>query len=186
MNTPNTLSTALAILSAMIAPVVLISACASLAISTSNRLGRTIDRTRKLIARFEELGQSAAPKETIEDENVLVFEQLNWSTRRSRLLHRALASLYLSLSAFVASSIILGFTALANEEFAWIPLLIGMIGALFLFYTSMLLIAETRVAHIAINSEMDFALKRVQLRASPEMLARLQKQRRHLLSQLFR
>ena len=54
----NNLSTALAILSAMITPAVLISACGQLIISTSARLGRVIDRTRKVLSRFEELEKS--------------------------------------------------------------------------------------------------------------------------------
>ena len=39
------LSVAVAVLSAMITPAVLISACGSLLIATSNRLGRVVDRT---------------------------------------------------------------------------------------------------------------------------------------------
>ncbi|MBW4605240.1 MAG: DUF2721 domain-containing protein [Calothrix sp. FI2-JRJ7] len=44
----NDLSATLAILSAMIAPAVLISACGSLIIATSQRLNRTIDRVRNI------------------------------------------------------------------------------------------------------------------------------------------
>jgi TctA family transporter len=95
-----------------------------------------------------------------------------------------MSSLYIALSIFVASSVALGFIALADERFAWLPLLLGMFGAGLLFYTSVLLIAETRIARIAINHEMDFAIRRTQLYASPKMLEYQQRQRRSLLDRL--
>jgi hypothetical protein len=51
------LSSALAILSAMITPAVLISACGSLILATSQRLGRVMERARKVAERLRELGQ---------------------------------------------------------------------------------------------------------------------------------
>lgn len=198
----NSLSTTLNALSAMITPVVLISACASLAISTANRLGRTIDRTRKLLDRFDQLTEQAAQQADAEktnpasdqdqateavsseneDEGVLLFELLTLTAQRSRLLHRAMSSLYMSLSIFVAGSVALGFISLADERYAWLPLILVMLGAGLLFYTSVLLVAETRIARTAINHEMDFAIRRTQLHASPKMLEYQQRQRRHLLN----
>src|SRR4051812_43874585 len=46
-------SSAVAVLTAMITPAVLISACGALILSTSTRLGRVVDRVRLLIDRFE-------------------------------------------------------------------------------------------------------------------------------------
>ncbi|MDQ3255654.1 MAG: DUF2721 domain-containing protein, partial [Acidobacteriota bacterium] len=51
-------SSALAVLTAMITPAVLISACGTLILSTSARLGRVVDRVRVLADRFEELATS--------------------------------------------------------------------------------------------------------------------------------
>jgi hypothetical protein len=48
------LSSAVSVLTAMITPAVLISACGALILSTSTRLGRVVDRVRLLIERFEE------------------------------------------------------------------------------------------------------------------------------------
>jgi hypothetical protein len=48
---------ALAVLTAMITPAVLISACGALIFSTATRMGRVIDRVRFLSARFEELAR---------------------------------------------------------------------------------------------------------------------------------
>jgi hypothetical protein len=53
--TMEALSSAVAVLTAMITPAVLISACGALILSTSTRLGRVVDRVRMLIERFEEM-----------------------------------------------------------------------------------------------------------------------------------
>ena len=44
---------AIAVLTAMITPAVLISACGSMILSTSGRLGRVVDRVRALSDRLE-------------------------------------------------------------------------------------------------------------------------------------
>ena len=49
---------ALAVLTAMITPAVLISACGALIFSTATRMGRVIDRVRLLSGRFEELARN--------------------------------------------------------------------------------------------------------------------------------
>jgi hypothetical protein len=49
------MSSAVAVLTAMITPAVLISACGSMILSTSSRLGRVVDRVRALSDKLEEL-----------------------------------------------------------------------------------------------------------------------------------
>jgi len=68
------LSSALAVLTAMITPAVLISACGALILSTSTRLGRVTDRVRLLIDRFEEMMRNQ------EDEGVEMFEERRAAT----------------------------------------------------------------------------------------------------------
>ena len=58
---------ALAILTAMITPAVLISACAALIFSTATRLGRVVDRVRMLSAKFEELAKNPQADEMAEE-----------------------------------------------------------------------------------------------------------------------
>src|SRR5215207_3043058 len=120
----NELSEILAILSAMIAPVVLISASASLTISTANRLARAVERTRNLLKRYEELAKTTVVDESAEQETMMLYDELLLSTRRSRLLQRALTSLYVAMSVFIATSVILAFVAILDEEYAWLTLLL--------------------------------------------------------------
>jgi hypothetical protein len=182
MNRLNDLSEILTILSAMIAPVVLISACASVALSTSNRMARIIDRTRKLLERFEGMARATTIDDSADEESMMLYDELLLSTQRSRLLQRALASLYVAMSTFIATSVVLGFVAILNEGYSWVPLALMMIGAGLLFYTSVLLIREIYLTRRAIDIEMDFVLSRTQRHASPALRA-YQRQKPDLLSE---
>jgi hypothetical protein len=168
----NSLDIALGILSAMITPAVLISACGSLTISTSNRMARAIDRTRNLTTQFEQLVKGEGNTRHSEEELSTIYDQLSWSVRRSRLLMRAMTCMYLSLSVFVATSVAIGLVAVSGEHLSWLPTALGLVGAGLLFYTSLLLIAEIRLARIAINAELDFVLRYGESLAPKELLER--------------
>lgn len=150
------LSSALTILSAMITPAVLISACASLILTTSQRLSRVIDRTRKLAGQFEELAR--AEQGQAAEQRPFLFDLLDRTARRSRLLQRALSCQYLALSTFVATSVAIGIVAVSGQHYAWLPIGLGLLGSGLLLYTSILLIRESRIALESVNAEMDFVL----------------------------
>jgi hypothetical protein len=165
----NGLPDALAVLSAMITPAVLISGCGSLIMATSGRLNRAVDRTREISRRFAELAQTAAA-EAIEPERRMLFSQLHFSTNRSRMLQRALSRLYWALGLFVATSVAIGIVAFGSRRYAWIPLMPGLAGAGLLLYASMLLVRESRVALEALDAEMDFVWQLGTSHATPELL----------------
>ena len=147
---------ALNILSAMITPAVLISACGTLIFSTSTRLARIVDRVRDLSRTIEDLSKDEVidfPDERLSE----VERQLAIHTRRGRLIQRTLTSFYVALSLFVAATVAVGFAAVFKHS-AWVPNVLGIIGTLFLFYGCMMLIAETRLALRSVNSEMAFTL----------------------------
>jgi hypothetical protein len=58
------MSLAITVLTAMITPAVLISACGSMILSTSVRLGRVVDRVRSLSDRLEEMSVKDGLSET--------------------------------------------------------------------------------------------------------------------------
>ncbi|HYE64921.1 MAG TPA: DUF2721 domain-containing protein [Pyrinomonadaceae bacterium] len=152
----NALSSALAILTAMITPAVLISACGTLILSTSTRLGRVVDRVRILSERLEELARGKTDVELYEERRQMIFEQLDKLTSRARILQRCMTIFYLALGIFVATSVSIGVVAVSRAHYHWIPVVLGLIGASFLFYGSMLLIFEARLALSSIHTEMDF------------------------------
>lgn len=165
---------ALSVLSAMITPAVLISACGSLIIATSGRLNRAVDRARETSRRFAELaedppgedGEGATPSPELR----MLFGQLDMNTTRSRLLQRALAKLYWALGVFVATSAAIGIVAVIGRQYAWVPIGLGLTGAGFLLYASVLLVHESRLALAALQAEMDYVWQEGRSRASPELL----------------
>ena len=149
--------TGLGLLSTMITPAVLISACGALIFSTSTRLARVVDRVRHLSQQIEQLFMSP-PDEFGMARRREVEVQLRLYVRRSKLVQQALTSLYLALGLFVASTIAIGATAFVTSVM-WVPSLLGIVGTLFLFGGSVLLIGETRLAMRALSSEMAFTLR---------------------------
>jgi hypothetical protein len=152
------MSSAVAVLTAMITPAVLISACGSMILSTSTRLGRVVDRVRALSDKLEELaGKTTNEGRETTERQTMIFAQLDKLTSRARILQRAMVSFYLCLGMFVATSVAIGGVAIIrNARYTNVPVVLGLIGACFLFYGSILLIFEARLALSTIHAEMDF------------------------------
>ena len=150
----------LSVLTTMITPAVLISACGALILSTSVRLGRVVDRVRALSDRFEELAQKKPEDVVLFDERLeLTFTQLDWLTSRARHLQRAMTTFYLALGLFVGTTVSIGFVSMTGNAAGglhWIPVASGMIGAALLFIGAILLGFESTLALRSIHSEMDF------------------------------
>ena len=148
---------AIAVLTAMITPAVLISACGSMILSTSSRLGRVVDRVRALSDRLETMAERDEHGPAVTERQALIFQQLDKLTSRSRILQRCMVVFYMSLGMFVATSVAIGVVPFTgNQRYNMIPVVLGLAGACFLFYGSVLLILEARLALSTIHAEMDF------------------------------
>ncbi|HEV7743946.1 MAG TPA: DUF2721 domain-containing protein [Pyrinomonadaceae bacterium] len=149
-------SSAVAVLTAMITPAVLISACGSMILSTSSRLGRVVDRVRGLSDKLEEL--AAKKSDETKERQGVIFAQLDKLTSRARILQRSMVVFYLATGLFVATSVAIGVVAVipSSPRYNYVPVIVGLLGACFLFYGSMLLIFEARLALSTIHAEMDF------------------------------
>lgn len=154
------MSLELTVLTTMIAPAVLISACGALILSTSIRLGRVVDRVRALSERFEELAQKQPSEIVLYEQRLeLTFTQLDWLTSRARHLQRAMTTFYIALGLFVGTTVTIGFVGASGPtggQFHWVPVALGMIGAGLLFAGTILLGFEATLALRSIHSEMDF------------------------------
>ena len=153
---PPTPDSAMAALSAMITPAVLILATGSLILTTTNRLVRVIDRVREMLPEFEKQAEAVEMDDMTKQKRALMFDQLDKATVRARLIQRALTRLYTALGAFLATSVALGIIALAHLKAVWIALLFGLVGVLLLFAASVLLIFESRISLSATYAEMDY------------------------------
>ncbi len=170
---PNALSITIEFLTAMITPALLISATGSLVLSTSTRLGRVVDRTRALTERFEEMITIEHKEEVpLFDRRLEVtFDMLDKVTSRARILQKALQALYYSLGCFVLTSIFIAIVGVWGQ-YRLAPIPIGIIGILFVFYASVQMLFEARMATSAVNAEMDFTWELANKVAPKEIASR--------------
>jgi hypothetical protein len=148
------------VLGAMITPAVLISASGTLVLSTSNRLGRVVDRVRVLEVEAEKLSvpNGMSPEEA-DDKRELITDQLVRLVQRIKHLQTALTVLYAAIGMLVATSLAVGLSASLGWAFGWVPIGLGLCGALALFVASVLLVRETRLAVTATLLEMAYVRK---------------------------
>ena len=136
----------LAVLSAMITPAVLISACGTLILSTSTRLARVIDRVRQMADRIDDLDTRKDTVANYEERRASVRRQMQILARRGRLLQFSLTLLYLGVATFVATSVAIGVVSVGFTQVGWLPVAMALAGAMMLLAASLVLIAESRIA----------------------------------------
>ena len=78
----------------------------------------------------------------------------------------------LALGIFVATSVAIALVAAVAHDFTWVAVGLGMVGAFFMLYGSVLLVIESRMALGAILSEMDFVWKVSQRYAGKDLAAK--------------
>lgn len=150
----------LTVLTGMIAPAVLISACGPLLLSTTIRFGRIVDRARILSERLEQLVHGKSDEAHVEEKTEIFYDQLSRLARRAKMLQRGMMSIYLALTSFIASSVAIGLMAFLGLKGAdWVPVWIGIFGTLCLLYGSLVLILESRMGLESLTIEMDFIRK---------------------------
>lgn len=174
---PNALNSTIEFLTAMVTPTLLISATGSLVLSTSTRLGRVVDRVRELETRLSDLI-------VVEDKDSImlynkrldtVVKLLDKVTTRARILQKAMGAFYYGLCFFILTSVTIALVAISSEFFSsyrWLPIPIGVIGIIFLFYGSVLMLRETRMATATVNAEMDFTWELARKVAPKEIISK--------------
>ena len=152
----STLSATLAVLTSMITPALLLSATGTFILSTSTRLGRCMDRMRSLSMDMERLFHEQHPETLQAERQNMMAAQVALQSKRAQLLHRCLRLLYIASGIFVATSVAIGGASIAFNNFSWVPLVLGITGACFLFCATVLLISETALSGASLNSEIEF------------------------------
>jgi hypothetical protein len=150
-----------AILTFIAAPAILTNSSSVMALGTSNRFARTIDRVRALAALVE--GKENDP----DPEFGLRLRQLRVAEQRALFLVRALTAFYLSVGSFAAASLVslLGAVFFLADQQALRHLalgtafLAGVAGVGGLVAGSALLVWETRLALQILNEEVQFRLR---------------------------
>ena len=150
------LSSILSVFTALIAPALLISACGTFILSTSNRLTRVVDRVRQLSSQLDQLALGKSEL-TLRAERQQTFgAQLHLMSERARLLQRALQLLYTASGVFVGSSVSMGVEAFTGVLPNWLPVVIAIVGSLVLLTACVFLMLEARRQAASMRHEMNF------------------------------
>lgn len=156
----NVLSSAIAgggplgVIASMITPAFLILSAANLIGSTLVRLSRTVDRARAVIEIIE-TARKAGDAKTIAARR----GALKAYGTRGALVQYALASFYVAIGLFVASSLAIAITHLAGDLNSWLPAWFTVAGAVLLLCGTVLLFMETRMATRMLHEEIAGALE---------------------------
>ena len=97
-----------------------------------------------------------APRLLLESRRAMLSDQLARLRVRARKLQHSLTALYLAAAMFVLTSVFIGVVAIFQLPIYWLPVVLGVVGACFLLYGSLLLITEARLAVDSLRVEMDF------------------------------
>ena len=143
------------VLSLIAAPAVLTNASSVLALGTSNRFARAIDRARALSKLLEDRPLDGNPT------TLMFVRQLNRVERRSVLLLHALRAFYLALGSFAAAALVslLGASVAASANHILfrialnLALVTGTVGVSGLVFGCILLVGETRLAVQNVSEE---------------------------------
>jgi hypothetical protein len=136
-----------AVLTAVVAPAILTNACSVLALGTSNRLARVVDRTRVVARELATIEPS--------DSHYPNWEaQLDGLQVRTRLLVKALRAIYGSLGLFATAALVSVVGSIATyygpgimfQLTAGLALLAGAVAVLGLASGCFLMVQETRLA----------------------------------------
>lgn len=151
------LSAAIAVLTAMITPALLISASGMYILSTSNRLGRVVDRVRAISERMDELIHDEGRLDMFDQRKTMMLTQMRHQSNRARMLQRILTIFYVAACLFVLTSVAIGLDAMFNTpSFHVIPVMLGISGAFGLLYGNVMLIFEARMAVSSLGEEIAF------------------------------
>ncbi len=150
---PSVLQSALAhyaILTAMLAPALLMAATASLLTSANARLARVVDRLRALMVSWEFDAPDAGERQ----------DQIHRHRRRAHLVLRACQMLYGALGAFVGTSLSLALDAFTGFKLGVVPTALALLGVLFLLAASIVMGSEVSLSVSSFDLEMEQEMKR--------------------------
>ena len=145
---PN-LGTSYVTLSAMITPALFMTANGSLIISTSNRMSRIVDRIRTLNDLADRLDRGTTDLDYTELRRAHFAEQLLHQEWRSDRVRVALTMLYVAMTAFVGTSLVLAFDVVLGSRLVALPTLLAVAGVALMLAASINLAFE---AHRALGS----------------------------------
>lgn len=143
-------STHHAILTAMLAPALLMTATSSLLVSANTRLARVVDRLRTLIVEWAHDAPDREHRDT----------QISRHRQRAQWVLRACQMLYMAMGSFVGTSLALAVDAFMSSRLGLLPTILALIGVIFLLGACFAMWREVNLAVGSFDVELDQELAR--------------------------
>lgn len=176
----------ISVLTAMITPAVMISACGTLILSTSQRLSRVIGRVYEWTRWLDVASRSPSEEAFAREHAAAFFLQFETTSRRARLLHWGLSAFYFSLGTFVADILVIGVIALLGPNLSWPAIGLGLIGALLMLLGCVALAEESRLGLTTTDREMQLLRAMAERHVPPEAISHRDSLARQVRSSLSR
>lgn len=146
---------ALAFLTALITPAIVLLACANLIAGCHMRLTQVVDRVRALAQMAEDIRLGRCADHPTERRREIGAEFL-YHERRGKMILVALSLLYGTVGFFVATSIAVGVDLLLDNSLALLPVVLAILGISLFFVASLLMLLENRLALKSMQREIQF------------------------------
>ncbi len=146
---------ALAFLTALITPAIVLLACANLITGCHMRLGRVMDRVRALAQMAEDIRLGKCTDHPMERRRQIGTE-FRYYERRGKMILVALSFLYSTVGFFVATSIAVGIDLLFEGPVAFLPMILAIVGISLFLVASLLMLLENRLAYETMKREIQF------------------------------
>ena len=139
-----------AILTAMLAPALLMTATGSMLVSANARLARVVDRLRALIVEWQHVAPDPASRDL----------RIRRHRRRAHLVLRACQMLYVALGCFVGTSLTIAVDVFLRYHIDVLPTALAVLGVAFLLGASLLMGIEVSLAVRSFDEELDHEIRR--------------------------
>lgn len=137
------------ILTAMLAPALLMAATGTLLTSANNRLARVVDRLRVLVVNWQNSAQRHPALEL----------QIKRHRVRTSFILRACLLLYCSLGAFIGTSLALALDAFTGYKIHALPTIMGVVGVLCMLLACVFMGMEVWLSVRSFDAELEQDLK---------------------------
>ncbi|MBS0193390.1 MAG: DUF2721 domain-containing protein [Proteobacteria bacterium] len=141
-----------AVVSAMITPAFFLTATSSLIATCNARLSRVVDRMRADIAELRRLEHPAQARD--------LRVRVDQHRHRSRLVLASVRLLYGAVTAFVGTSMAIALDSVIGWHIDMFPMLLAILGVLLVFFASLCLGREARMALGMLETDLDRQLAR--------------------------
>lgn len=133
------------ILTAMLAPAILMTAVGSMLMSANNRLARVVDRLRILLKEWNATSRN----------HPVLEGQIRRHRVRSRFILRAILFLYCAMACFIATGLALAADAVFGSRYPVLPTGLGVTGMLFMLGASTYLGREVYASVNSFEAEIE-------------------------------